>query len=300
MENQDELKLKIQGLLGKEITHFSLKGRGYFNDAYYVETNDGEKNIVKIETAGKKSEEQNSLPIEAGVIKELSQLGLSTPIPHVVLVSENPKMYGYTYIEGEMLKNVWGSLSEQEKIDICHAIGFFHAEIGKVFSKDMAKSIGVKIDESSDVHPEVAEEYKKWSVSSDTPDEYKALVKKARAIFEKTFDTAVFQFLHNDPHHENIIVHNKKISGIIDFGNAEWGETAKEFSRYIRDFPDYFQYIVSSYEKESGHKLSYSRLVSNALLCGFREIIVNYNKGGANRAEADKSIATYKKLIDLI
>ncbi|MDO8603996.1 MAG: phosphotransferase, partial [bacterium] len=276
MENQGEIKLKIQKLLGAEITQFLLKGQGYCNDAYYVETGEDNKYIVKQERNNKKAEEQNNLLVEAGVIQELYKMNLSVPSPCVVFVSEKPKMYGYKYIEGEMMKDVWGSLSEKEKIDICHTIGIFHAEIGKVFTKEIARASSVKIDESPYVHPEVTDEYNKALASVDVPDEFKMLVKKAKVIFDGTSKKVVFQFIHNDPHHENIIIRDKKISGIIDFGAAEWGEVAKEFSRYIRDYPDYFQHIVSAYEKESGHKLSYERLVSNALLCDFPDIVENY------------------------
>jgi hypothetical protein len=70
---------------------------------------------------------------------------------------------------------------------------------------------------------------------------------------------------------------------------------AKEFSRYIRDFPDYFQYIVESYETESGNKLNRSRLITNAFISGLMEIVEEYKKVGAK-----KSIETYRELIDTL
>ncbi len=296
----DTLKLKIQELLGEDITQFSLKGEGWCNTAYYVETRSGGKYIVKKERENSDGTEQNSLLVEADVIKKLYDIGLSVPVPRVVFVSENPPMYGYEYLEGDLMMTVWPSLSETERIVICKAIGRFHAEIGKKFTKEMAQIAGIKIDESPDVHPEVADEYGKALSGADIPDEFKSLAREARAIFESTMDKTVFQFLHNDAHHENIIIKDKKVSGIIDFGDAEWGETAKEFSRYIRDYPDYFLHIVSAYEKESGNSLSYARLVSNGLLCGLAEILENYRKGGEGKIQAEQSIATYRKLLDAI
>lgn len=47
--NQDKFKLQIQKLLGKKITQFVLKGKGACNNAYYLETDKGEKYIVKQE-----------------------------------------------------------------------------------------------------------------------------------------------------------------------------------------------------------------------------------------------------------
>lgn len=294
---QDELKLNIQERLDKKITQFALKGKGAVNYAYYVETEDGKKYIIKRERDDKEFQPQNDLVIEAKVAQQLHDLNLSVPIPNVVFISEDPKMYGYEYIDGDLLRGIWKDLLENEKIDICHQLGKFHAEIGKRFTKEMAEAIGIKIDMSADLHSEVSADYDRLILDANVPEDFKALVKKAKSIFDTTQDKLVFQFLHNDSHHENILIKNKAISGIIDFGNAEYGETAKEFSRYIRDFPDHFQHIVSSYEKESGNKLSYRRLVSNALISGFIDLVEDYWKGGESREKAEKAIEKYKILL---
>ncbi len=297
MENKENIKSEIQKLLKEDITQFILKGTGAVNNAYYIETQDGGKYIFKKERDNKEFQPQNDLMIEASVIKQLHTLHISTPVPRVVFVSENSKMYGYEYIEGEMMRGIWTSLSEDEKISICNALGYFHAEIGKNFTKDMAEVVGIKIDPSADVHPEITIEYNSIITDASVPEEFKSLAKEARVIFDATADAVVFQFLHNDAHHENILIKDKKISGVIDFGNAEYGEIAKEFSRYIRDFPNYFQHIVSAYEEESGNKLSYKHLVSNSLLSGLMEIVEDYKKGGDNKTKAENSIATYGKLL---
>ena len=295
--NQNNLRLKIQSILSQEITKFSLKGKGACNNAYFVETINGKRYIVKQERIDKETYEQNSLIIEANVIKKLCDMNLSVPIPTVVFVSENPNMYGYEYIEGEMMKSIWPSLSEDERINLCREIGFFHAEIGALISKDIAKEVGLKIDPSIDVHPEVLEQYSRMIVDKEVPEDFRLLVIKARNTFDATNSKNFFQFIHNDPHHENILVKDKKISGIIDFGDAEYGDVTKEFSRYIRDYPDYFEYIVSAYEEKSGNKLSRSHLISNALVCGFNEIVEDYNKGGEDKIKALKCIEKYKELL---
>ncbi len=294
---QDEIKLKIQEHLGKEITQFVLKWKGAVNYAYYIETQDGSKYVAKQEKEIKEFQPQNDLVVEAKVAKQLYDLNLSVPIPKVVFVSEDPKMYGYEYVEGDLMRNVWGLLSEDEKISVCRKLGSFHAEIGKKFTKEMVETIGITIDMSPDLHPEVAADYNRLIIDVNVPEHFKTLAQEAKLIFDRTQDKLVFQFLHNDSHHENIIIKDKMISGIIDFGNSEYGETAKEFSRYIRDFPDYFQYIVSSYEEQSGNKLSYQRLVSNALLSGFIDIVESYQKGGDDRVQAENAIEKYRFLL---
>lgn len=295
--NTDDLKSSIQNILGKEITKLTLQGKGDCNYAYYVESHDGGRYIIKQEREHKETEDQNDLIVEGNLIRQLRDTGLSTPIPNVIFVSEGPKLYGYDYIEGEMMRGVWKSLSEEEKIDICRSLGRFHAEIGQKFTKEMSVASGIDINASTDLHPQVAKEYNGLIVDPNVPEGFKNLVKEAKRIFEGTMDDVVFHFIHNDGHHDNVLVKDKEISGIIDFGDAEYGEVAKEFSRYIRDYPDYFEYIVEEYEVISGNKLSRKRLVSNALLSGFSEIVEDYRKGGEGRIKAERAITTYAGLL---
>ncbi len=299
MENEIQLKNKIQKFLSKEIISFELKGKGAVNFAYQVETSEG-KYIVKQEREDKELQPQNSLIVEAAVARQLYEINLNIPVPHVVFVIEKPDIYGYEYIEGDLMRNVWKFLNEEEKISICQKLGRFHAEIGKKITLDMAKQLGVKIDDSTEPHPEALIEYKEILSSADVPEALKELAEKAKTILDQTTDKFVFQFIHNDAHHENVLIKGKQISGIIDFGNAEYGEVSKEFSRYIRDFPDYFQYIVSSYEEASGNKLSYERLVTNGLILGLMEIVEDYRKGGEDKKKAVEVIRKYKELIEKI
>ena len=293
----NELKTIIQNLLNKEITQFSLKGKGAVNNAYYIETSDGKKYIVKQERTDKEVQPQNDLVTEARVTKMLCELNLSIPIPNIIFISEVPKMYCYEFIEGNPMKELWINLTEAERVDICCKLGYFHAEIGKKFTKEMAEKVGIKIDMSPDLHPEVLAEYNRLILDEAVPEEFVKLVKLAKSIFERTQSRLVFQFLHNDAHHENVIIRDKIISGFIDLGMSEYGEIAKEFSRYIRDYPGYFQHIVSAYEKESGSVLSYGRLVSNALISGFIDIVKDYSKGGESKVSAEKAIRTYGRLM---
>jgi Ser/Thr protein kinase RdoA (MazF antagonist) len=292
-----DIKPLIQPHLPSPITTLSLKGNGAVNNAYYVETEDGSKYIVKQEREDKEFQPQNDLVVEANVIKKLVSLGISTPIPTVVFVSEDPKMYGYKYMEGELLRGVWPSLTEDEKIHVCKSLGKFHAEIGKKFSKEDAQAIGIVIDPSTDLHPEVLRDYQLVLENPEVPEEFKTLATKAKEIFDTTHGDVLFQFLHNDAHHENVLIKDKEVSGFIDFGAAEYGEIAKEFSRYIRDFPAHFQYIVSAYEEESGNKLSYIRLVTGSFVNGLIDNVEDYLKGGDKRVKAEAAVATYKKLI---
>lgn len=299
VEEDTHLRTRVEECLAKEMTKFTLKGRGACNNAYYVETKDGGTYIVKQERAQKEFQPQNSLLVEAAVAKKLYEVSLSIPIPRVVFSSDDPCMYGYEYIEGVTLKDIWGALSESEKIDICQRLGQFHAEIGSKITEEMSRQLGITIDASSDLHPEVLKEYTELMQAEDVPERFKRLARRAKEVFDGTRHHSIFHFLHNDAHHENILIKEKKISGFIDFGNAEYGEVAKEFSRYIRDFPDHFPYIVSAYEEASGHQLSRERLISNAFLSGFIEIVEAYRKEGEERVNAEKMVSRYERLMKI-
>ncbi len=298
----EKIRNKVEKILNENITECILKATGACNDAYYLRTCKGKKYIVKQERTVQEFTPQNTLIVEATVIKHLYKLHLSIPVPRISFISENPDMYGYEFIHGNTLIDVWSLLSEENKIKIFYDLGHFHAEIGKQISKEKAKELGVKIDNSLNLHPEVLSEYDEILSNEKTPETLKVLARKAKKIFDTTMisNKTVFQFIHNDAHHENIIIKNKKVSGFIDFGNAEYGEIAKEFSRYIRDYPHYFRYIVLSYEENSGNKLSYDRLITNALLSGLIDIVEDYHEGGEKRYNAENKIQIYRELIDAI
>jgi aminoglycoside phosphotransferase (APT) family kinase protein len=296
---EEILKLEIQKLLGVEIALFVLKGSGAINNAYYVETLTGDKLIVKCEKEIKDAEQQNNLVTEANIINILSGLDLNIPVPKVIFISEKTKMYGYKYIDGETLKSVWSKLTEEKRIYICKQLGIFHAEIGKKFTRKMAEEVGIQINLSANLHMEVVKEYSQILANEKIPEYIKILARQAKDIFDSTNNKAFFQFIHNDAHYENILINDEKISGYIDYDRADYGDITQEFSRYIRDFPDYFQYIVSSYEEASGNVLSLPRLFAASFLNGLIDNVELYFLGDGKRKQAENPIGKYKNLLDL-
>lgn len=43
------------------------------------------------------------------------------------------------------------------------------------------------------------------------------MIKEIKSMLKSTSSKAHFHFLHNDAHHENILIHNNEISGFFDF-----------------------------------------------------------------------------------
>jgi Ser/Thr protein kinase RdoA (MazF antagonist) len=295
--NEADLKRLVANSLGKTATEFRFFSRGAVNNVYYLETTDGDKCLVKVEREDKEFQPQNNLSVEAAVANQLSTMNLSIPTPTVRFVTADPAMYGYDYIEGTTLRSVWPELSEEYRVEICKKIGLFHGELAKNFTKETAVSVGIRIDDSRGLHPEVQQEYEQCRVDESLPQQWCVLLDQAKTLFDQTDEDCVFKFVHNDGHHENVLINNNRISGFIDFGNAEFGEVAKEFSRYIRDYPDYFQYIVEAYEVKTGLDLSRKRLISNAFVSGFAEFVEAYQAGGDKRSIAEQAVVTYQKLL---
>lgn len=180
---QENLKSKIQEYLPDKIKDISLKGSGSVNNAYFVETQDGSKYTIKIEKEIKDFQPQNTLNVEARVAQKLSTLRLPIPTPEVIFISNNPEMYCYKYIEGEPLINLWSNLSDEEKIEICKTLGYFHAEIGQKISREDAENIGVLINEFEGLHPEVLNDYNLIIQDHSLPEEIISLAKKKQKIF---------------------------------------------------------------------------------------------------------------------
>lgn len=277
---QDQLKYIIEQELGKNIVDFSLKGKGMCNNAWYVKTSDNKEYLIKQERHDKETNEQNDLIVEAKTIQELNETNPNLPIPKIVFIIGSPKMYCYEYIEGEMMINAWKNLSEQEKISLCEELGKFHAKFESALSPNEVKILGLEINTSTDLHSETKKEIEVFLNDAQIPEKYKKIVRQVSQLFEETRAEALFGLCHNDSHHENIIVRNGKLACMIDFGDTEYGNIYNEFTRYVQDYPDYFEIIVGTYERMSNRKLSRTRLIAQTVLNAVDDIRSDYDKDG--------------------
>lgn len=280
--NMERVQLKkfIDNKLGKNIVEFFLKEKGMCNNAWYVKTSDNEEYLIKQERHDKGTNEQNDLVVEAKTIQKLNQVNSSLPIPKIVFILESPKMYCYKYIEGDMMLDAWKNLSEQEKKSLCKELGKFHAEFENALSKEEIQALGLEIDTSTDLHKQTKEEIEVFLNDTQIPEKYKIIVKQVCEVFEKTKTEASFGLCHNDSHHENIIIHKGKFACVIDFGDTGYGDIHNEFTRYVQDYPNYFEIIVKTYEKLSNKTLSRIRLIAQTILNAIDDIRTDYDKNG--------------------
>lgn len=294
------LKATLREILGEDIASYWLFPMGDCNDASIVETMDGKKSIIKMKKSVQSFVPQNSILVEAKVAQLLASLNLRLPVPRVTALSEKHNAYAYDYIPGVPLRTVWQKMTEERRIKICKCLGKFHAEIATKVTVDAARNCGVLINASTGLHPEVETAFHEIISNQTVPKGVRALALHAREMFDDTHAHVFFHFLHNDAHHENVLVDEEEIAGVIDFGESEYGEVAKEFSRYIRDFPAHFEHIVTAYERSSGNKLSRERLVSNAFLSGLPEIAKGFNGDDGERQHAKTVFQNYVRLFALI
>lgn len=297
-----ELKRTIASLLGKEITHFELKGKGMCNNAYYLETSDGNNYLVKEERPDKETDEQNNLVVEGGLIQRLNMLDPSLPVPQIAFVSESPRLYGYSYLQGVMMVDLWPSLLEEKRISLCESVGNLHAQLGRLIDENTARDVGLVIDFDNTV----PESYDSFLNDTELPADWKSLAQEAYRVYNETHDQAIFQCIHNDAHNENVILNAEgELVSFIDFGDSEFADVHKDFCYYVRHYPDYVKYVIDSYQKSSGNEISEKRVILYALLRDLDEVAWYFHNPEDEQKRLLKSpgilvaqrVENYKKLL---
>ncbi|MDO1449884.1 aminoglycoside phosphotransferase family protein [Rhodocytophaga aerolata] len=274
------VKNVIEEKLNKRLISFSLKGEGMCNYAWYAISEDNQIYMIKQEKPEKEEEEHNDLLTEAGIIRKLNEKSSSLPVPQLIFVADNPKMYGYQYIEGEMMKSAWGFLSQQEKILLCEDLGKFHALLGNALTMEEIGELKVTNRWQAALEKETEDDVKLFLHDASIPQPYKQLIKRLYKIQHETKVLAHFGLCHNDSHHENILLNEGKLAGIIDFGDSDFGDVHREFARYVQDYPHYVEIIVNTYEKLSGKTLCRRRMLAISLLEIVDDLRTEYIKNG--------------------
>jgi Ser/Thr protein kinase RdoA (MazF antagonist) len=278
--DQESLKKTIAENLNKQLISLSLKGQGMCNYAWYAISEDNQKYLIKQEKPEKEENEQNELLVEAGIIRKLNQKSPSLPVPQIVFLTENPRMYCYHYIEGEMMKSAWDFLSAKEKVLLCEDLGRFHAHLGKALTKEEIHELKIANNLQAALEKETEDDVEQFLHDSTIPRHYRQLVQRLYQVFDETKLSACFGLCHNDSHHENILLNEGKLSGIIDFGDAVFGDVHSEFARYVQDYPPYFEIIVKTYEKLSGTNLCRRRILALTILETVDELRTDYIANG--------------------
>lgn len=275
-----KLRVEIEQQLGRKIQRFSLLGKGMCNNAWLVLAEDQQRYVIKEEKAEKQEEEENDLLVEAEIIVKLNEKLPELPIPQVVFINENPKMYGYEYAKGELMKIAWNSLTEGQRNEVCIGLASFHANLINALNMGEIEELQLSVNLSDEEDEDAVEDLKLFQADVELAENYKEMAKLCYEIVQATASQAILGLCHNDSHHENILIQEGQLSCVIDFGDADFGDIHREFTRYFQDYPGYADLIIQNFEKQSGKKLSKKRILALTVLDALEELRSDFKEFG--------------------
>lgn len=226
-----------------------------FSESIFVVNNYGWTNDVLIADEHiifrfpKNSESAENLKKEMFFLPKLKNL-LSINIPDFKYFSEDSGSIfcGYEMIKGIFLeKDIFESLPHDEKIFLCNEIGIFLSELHS-FPENILKNY----------FGEDSSELQFLKLKNE-------LIKKAGFLFSEKeikkihifFDSFInlmkksnykSSLIHGDLSSDHILYKNKRLSGVIDFGDMNYSDPAYDFTGLFLCFGEkYFKYILNFY-----------------------------------------------------
>ena len=223
---------------GRKMTGYTELTEGYFNVAYEIEVDGGERVILKVAPAPSAivmTYEKNIMYSEVEAMKAAKAAGL--PAPAVLAYDDSRTICGSTYffmekLPGQSLHSIKGSLTEREIAEINRQVGSINRKINDirypcfgypgqtefqgnewfpVFRKML--EAGVRDAENGRVDVKINID-KLWQV-----------LEHDRPIFEEVTEP---RLVHWDCWDGNIFVENGRVTGIIDWERSLWADPLME------------------------------------------------------------------------
>ncbi|MBN2436891.1 MAG: phosphotransferase [Spirochaetes bacterium] len=211
--------LKIDPL---ECYRFTTGLRSY---SFYLQTETG-KYVVKI----CRQDDLQSLKNNVYWMERLKTLNLKIPcLVNMDLNCQTPFVI-YTYIEGDDLGNVYQQLSESDKKEIAQHLVNIQREVKRLGQADGYGYLSNMTDPNKkncwlDVIKEHINRSKnRLRANGFFPDIYADEVEKLLPDFCKYFETISPVAFFDDATTKNVLIHDGKFSGIIDFDNLCFGD----------------------------------------------------------------------------
>jgi len=173
----------------------------------------------------------------------------SIPVPEVVKFDDSLKLVKHPYlivteIKGEMLCEVIGAMSDNDKIAFYYEFGKLIAKIHLItFDKFGEVFDGKTVEGYSEANgkgpfsswKETHKEMVDYRLSIFQDSYFEDLIEPIRFWFDKNASLIDYdivpRLLHDDLNQKNVFLKDHKISGIIDFDNAFVGHTEEELMR---------------------------------------------------------------------
>lgn len=282
-------------LSNEKVVEISYLGRGACNNLYYCRTNLGEYSI-KQERLDKLDEEKNNLELEYKILKIFNDRGLNFT-PEVLYYDSKSKSICYKYIQGDLLNEAWPNLSEDQRKSVMTELGELHHKIHSSISIKEAQRLGLKVHDVS-IKEELAQYKKIIKEKIVESDRLHELFKKTEEFLSSLSDSEPIQsIIHGDLHQGNILIKDRRLSGVVDFGDCVVGDIERDFSHYARHYPEYLDDLINSYEKSSGIKLKKEKILLYGLLTDIEKIVYHVNKYGSGVERLFQKLDMYSKIL---
>lgn len=277
-----------------DTSNLTILGKGKCNTIYLTEVG-GKKICIKEERKDKETDEQNNILVEGKLIQTLSELVPNIKIPRILEINEENRSYSYEFTYGVRLDTFdCTSLSPQQLVELFTELGLFHAQL-RLIKKERVISLGIVDAESTPYDYNTAEVL--HMIPRDFEPEWKELIRECCSINEQTKEDRYFQLIHDDAHSQNIFVSpDGKLLTVIDFGDALWQDIHFEFVSYIHSYPDYWKYVVESFEKETGIILNRRRLFALTVLRHVTGLLINLWNTDENKKKVAQVFEYYESL----
>jgi aminoglycoside phosphotransferase (APT) family kinase protein len=204
---------------------------------------------------------------EKSILNDLKTIE-SIHIPVVLDENDNPPYLITSFVKGKHL-----SLSEIDSLDkeyqhkFAKDVANFAYQMHSLLSVDLAVRIrhGLGLDQINEEPWGVY--FKKNLIDNKLPTEVKDKFAKDYFGFWKENDSKEdLLVVHDDLHNENMLFQNKKLVGILDFGDTNIGTAEQELRQLYRINQDVVESAAKEYSKLSGKKLNVELIKTWAIL----------------------------------
>lgn len=221
MNTEKELRI-VKQLTGADDNKIKVSETGWTSRVYIID--DG-KAVFKFPRNAKYREECKQ---EVAVLKLLKGRAFSLSIPILNWISTDYSYFGYWGVAGKPLREVIGSLSEQQKVEIGTQLGGFLQQLHGI------RDYG---DIKAQTLVEQAKEYQDWFLKGrDLLKNHfsESELSRIDIFFENEVPksmtgTGELVFCHGDLDYNNILINDKNQVGVIDFGDVKLYDRSQDF-----------------------------------------------------------------------
>jgi aminoglycoside phosphotransferase (APT) family kinase protein len=199
----------------------SLIPKGFSRDKKYVVSfEDGQKVLLRIGNID--SYERKSTEFE--LLRQVKRLNVQSPEPlELGEINElNLCYYIVTYIEGEEARECLDLYTKEEQYKIGVSAG---KDLAKIHQIQASREITPWYDRAVSKHYRYVEAYKTCGIKLHNDENILAFIEENKHLLKSRPNL----LQHDDFGPSNIIIKDKKYSGVIDFNNFDWGDPYHDF-----------------------------------------------------------------------